>query len=307
MKVYQGLSEFRNIVKPVLTIGTFDGVHIGHQKIIGRINEIAQEIGGQSVLLTFDPHPRKVLSPYRSLEMITTMNEKIELLKKAGLQHLIIHPFTEDFARMKPELYIRDLLVNGVSAHTVVVGYDHRYGRNREGDFALIQDLSSTYQYEVEEISAKAIEDINVSSTKIRKAIYNGDMVKASLYLGHDYIFKGEVEHGNKRGRKIGFPTANLHVNKDKILPDTGVFAVHASVDGERHLGMLNIGYKPTMNDDPTEKTVEVHLFDFSKEIYGRTVSVCIIKKLRDERKFDSIEDLVVQLHRDKNQTLNII
>ncbi|MFT4661953.1 MAG: riboflavin kinase/FMN adenylyltransferase [Patiriisocius sp.] len=299
LKIYQGLAEFGEIEKPVLTIGTFDGVHIGHQKIIDRINEIAKDIGGSSVLLTFSPHPRQVLSPFRSMELLTILDEKIALLEAAGLEHLIIHPFTEDFAKMQPKLYIRDILVNAINANYVVVGYDHHYGKNREGDFKLIKDLSSLYDYNVEEISVKTIEDINVSSTKIRHAIKAGDIPTARKYLGHEFTFSGTVVSGDQRGRELGFPTANLLVSPDKIIPDTGVFAVRAQVKGLWYQGMLNVGFKPTVNDSVSKKSIEVNLFNFDKQIYGEKVIIEINSKLRDEIKFNSLDDLKLQLNRD--------
>ena len=300
LQVYQGLSQFQGVKNPVLTIGTFDGVHIGHRKLIDRINEIAKEVDGESVMLTFSPHPRKIVSPFRSLELITLLDEKMALLEQAGLQHLIIHPFTEEFARMKPEKYIRDLLVNKINVHSIVVGYDHRYGKNREGDFKLIDDLSTTYDYKVEEISAKTIEDIQVSSTKIRQAIKDGEMKKAEKYLGHKFTFKGVVVSGKKRGRGIGYPTANLELSLDKIIPDSGVFAVSVSLNDQILTGMMNIGTNPTFENESQVKHVEINIFDFNEQIYDQELMVNIHAKLRDEIAFDSLDGLKDQLKKDE-------
>lgn len=306
MKIYHGLDQFSGVEHPVLTIGSFDGVHIGHKKIIDQLNEIAAAVGGESVMLTFAPHPRKVLDPNSNLHLITVMEEKIEKLAEAGLQHLIIYPFTKEFSSLEPEAYIQDLLVDGIHAKTIVVGYDHHYGKGRKGDFKLIEKLSEKYGYKVKEIPAKAIEDINVSSTKIRAAIEAGNIQLANQYLGWNYEFSGEVVTGNQKGRTIGFPTANLSIDSDKVIPQSGVFAALASVDGVWKKAMLNIGKKPTVASD-NQISVEVHILDFSEDLYGQKISIILIDKLRDEKKFDSLDALAQQLAIDKSNTIKIL
>ena len=305
MKIYKGIDKFEARQNLVLTIGTFDGVHLGHRAIIDRINQIAKNRGGESVLLTFFPHPRKVLYGDDSVELLNTIDEKAELLEKEGLDHLIIYPFTREFSRMNALEYVRDIIVNGIDAKVVVVGYDHHFGRNREGGMNELNEFAQLYGFEVEEISAKEIDDVKVSSTKIREAIKKGEIALANEFLTEGYSFEGIVVKGDELGRKIGYPTANLNVNSDKILPEEGVFGVNLYIDQTPYKGMMNIGTRPTVNLKG-EKRVEVNIFDFDQNIYGQMVRVEMIKKIRGEKKFDSLDELKAQIEKDKLMIINL-
>ncbi len=285
----------------VVTTGTFDGVHVGHRKIIARLNEIARKRGGESVLLTFDPHPRMVLFPGdHGLQLITTLEEKIQLLEEAGVQNLIIHPFTKEFSRISSLDFIRDILVNVLGTSVLVIGYDHHFGRNREGSFEHLRESGPIYGFNVEEISVQDVDEVAVSSTKIRKALLDGDLQTANRYLAHPYQLSGTVIHGDKLGREIGFPTANIRVDdKNKLVPRNGVYACHVFIREKKLDGMLNIGTRPTVNGQT--KRVEVNIFDFNEEIYGQQLVLELKGKIRDEKKFESLEQLKDQLAIDKN------
>jgi len=287
-----------NPKKPViLTPGTFDGVHFGHQKILKILTDTAKEKNMESVVLTFSPHPRKVLFPDgKPLFLINTLDEKIEQLKKHGVDHLIIYPFTLDFSRISALEYVRDFLLNELKVSKLVIGYDHQFGRNREGDFNYLKELSPLYEFEIEEISAQDINEVNISSTKIRKAILNGDIETANEYLGYQFSITGDVVEGKKLGNTIGFPTANIQpTSNDKIIPKNGAYAVSVTVDSKQYGGMLNIGHNPTVSSDQTQH-IEVNIFDFNQNIYGTDITVYFIKRLRDEKKFESVDELKQQL-----------
>ena len=307
MKVFHSIKDFEKVKGAVVTTGTFDGVHIGHRKIINRLNEIAEKIGGESVLLTFHPHPRMVLFPDdHGLELITTMDEKIQLLEEAGVQNLIIHPFTREFSRTTSLDFIRDILVNKLGTSVLVIGYDHHFGRNREGSFEHLRESGPLYGFQVEEISVQDVDDVAVSSTKIRKALLVGDVAIAAKYLSHPYPLSGVVIHGDKLGRKIGFPTANIEVLDDiKVIPANGVYACYVYLNGEKLKGMLNIGTRPTVNG--AERRIEVHVLDYDADFYGQQLTLHIIDRIRDEKKFDSVEELSARLMVDKNLTNNIL
>lgn len=292
----------------MITTGTFDGVHLGHQKILQKLNGIASSCQGESVLFTFFPHPRMVLFPNdHGLKLLNTLEEKKKLLEKSGLDHLVIHPFSQDFSRLTALQYVRDLMVNKLKVHTMVVGYDHHFGRNREGNLTLLKELATTFEFNVEEISALDVEEVNVSSTKIRKAISSGEIHLANEYLGYTYKFKGTVVKGEQRGRQLGFKTANISVlDSLKIIPANGVYAVFVYHNNKRYRGMLNIGFNPTFNNGK-ETHIEVHILEFEAEIYGEPLEIELIKKLRDEQKFSSLEDLVQQLNRDKRHSIEIL
>lgn len=307
MKVYNNISEFGKVNNATVTIGTFDGVHLGHRKILSQLNRAAAQIDGETVLLTFYPHPRKVLQPGVNLEMLNTQSEKIRQLEKAGIQHLIIHPFTAEFSRTESIDYVREILVNQLHTKKLVIGYDHRFGKNREGSFEYLQELARIYEFEVEEISALDIEDTNVSSTKIRKALKNGNPEKANTYLGYTYSITGTVVKGKKLGRTFGFPTANIHVDyPDKLIPGKGVYAVKVNVEGTEYNGMLNIGQNPTVSGEKTQK-IEVHLFDFEADLYNKKITTSFIERIRDEVKFDDSQQLVEQLKLDQNRAKFIL
>ncbi|GIK69731.1 MAG: bifunctional riboflavin kinase/FAD synthetase [Bacteroidetes bacterium] len=299
VKVYRNISEVGFIENAVVTTGTFDGVHLGHQKIIHRLNEVAESVSGQSVVFTFFPHPRMVLYPDDySLQLLSTLEEKIGLLEKAGVQHLIIHPFDRAFSKLSSIEFVRDVLVNKLRVKKLVIGYNHQFGRNREGTYKHLKEFSPVYGFEVEEIPAKDVDNVNISSTKIREALNKGEVKVASAFLGRPYELSGVVVEGNKLGRTMGFPTANIFVNdKHKMIPADGVYAVRVLLENEQYKGMLNIGFGPTVQF--SEKKIEVHLFNFSGDIYNKKVKVEFIEKLRDEKNFGSVEKLKEQLIKD--------
>lgn len=308
MKVYLSLNEFEKATNAVVTTGTFDGVHVGHQTIINRLKEIAQKKGGETVLLTFTPHPRIVLFPDdNDLKLLSTNEEKIELLKNYGIDHLIIHPFTREFSRITSDEYIRNILVSKIKTQTLVIGYNHQFGRNREGSFESLKELSHLYGFSVEEIPAYDVDQISVSSTKIRTALMEGNIEAANSFLGHPYTLSGEVIEGKKVGRTLGFPTANLKIkNKHKLIPHRGVYAVEILVHGEQFKGMCNIGTNPTLNRTEQQQ-VEVHIFNFDKNIYSQTVTLIFKERIRDEHKFPSKQELIAQLEKDQISALKVL
>lgn len=302
MKVYREFDSIGKIKNPVLTIGTFDGVHIGHQKIIQKINDIAHQIGGESVLFTFSPHPRTILNPDKhGLKLIQTEAEKIAKLERMGLDHLIVYPFTKAFSNTKASDFVADFLVDKLHVHHIVVGYDHQFGKNREGSLEHLQEMSKTLAFQVLEIPAQDIDEVNVSSTKIREAIESGNMELANTYLMERFTLSGKVIHGKSLGNKIGFPTANFLIEDPlKIIPKSGVYAVEVLLEsGERKGGMMNIGIRPTVDNDFNNK-MEVHIFDFEEDLYGQEISVSLFKRMRDEIQFDSLESLINQLQKDE-------
>ncbi|HKR03538.1 MAG TPA: bifunctional riboflavin kinase/FAD synthetase [Bacteroidia bacterium] len=308
MFLYNSIDEFKTLKNAVVTIGTFDGVHIGHQKIINRVNEIAKATGGESVVLTFFPHPRMVLHPDdHGLVLLNTLEEKKQLMKQYGVQHLIVHPFSQKFSRTSVTEYVRDMLVNKIGTKKLVIGYDHHFGRNREGTLKDLQELGSVYNFEVEEIPEQDIHDVAVSSTKIRKSLLEGDVAAAKEFLGHDYSLCGIVVKGKELGRTLGFPTANIHVPENyKLIPAKGIYAVTVEIqNAEKHeIGMMSIGTRPTFDDG--DLSIEVNILNFEKNIYGERITVFFKSRLRDELKFDSAEELVKQMEQDKLDTLKI-
>jgi riboflavin kinase/FMN adenylyltransferase len=308
MRVYRNLDTLPPFTRAVITIGTFDGVHLGHQKIISQLLQVSQAVEGESVLITFNPHPRKIIKPAESLLQLTTMEERIELLKQMGINNLVIVPFTKEFSQQTALQYVENFLVEKFHPHKMIIGYDHKFGNNREGDFILLEQYAAAFHYTVEEIDEQLINDAIISSTKIREALLKGDVKNANAFLGYDYFFKGVVIEGNKLGRKIGYPTANLQMeNPDKLVPGNGVYAVTAQLEGETRLlkGMMNIGTRPTV--DGSTRMIEVNLFDFHEEIYGRHLTVCLKYYLRSEVKFSGIEALKEQLSKDKEESLKLL
>ena len=308
MKVYFGLEEFEKGKKIVATIGTFDGVHIGHKKLLKNLIAHSEKEKGESLLLTFYPHPRMVLFPENNdLKLLNTQEEKIELLDELGIDHLIIYPFTKDFSRLSSTEFIRDILVNTIGVHKLVIGYDHHFGRNREGSYSSLTELSDLYGFGLEEISAEEINDIDISSTKIREALSQGDIETANIYLDNEYSITGKVIEGDQIGRTIGFPTANLILDtKYKLVPLAGVYAVKVLYSGAMLKGMLNIGNRPTVNSTQAV-SIEVHIFDFNESIYGEQLTLKFIKRIRDEKKFSDKEQLANQLNIDQTNCINIL
>ena len=307
MKVYTSIEEFQNVDRPIVTTGTFDGVHFGHRKIIDRLKQVAQNCDGDTVLLTFSPHPRMVLFPDdQDLKLLNTIEEKKQLLEKAGVQHLIVHSFTKEFSRISSINFVRDVLVNKLNTHKLVIGYNHHFGRNREGSFEHLQEFAPLYGFDVEEIPVQLLDNMGVSSTKIRKALFQGNVETAAEYLGYKYQLSGTVVKGNAIGRTIGFPTANLKlVDAKKIIPNDGVYAVWVTVDGVSYKGMMNIGKKPTINN--LTRTLEVHLLEFEQDIYRKRIIIQFVKRIRDEIAFQELSELKEQLEKDRALILNIL
>jgi riboflavin kinase / FMN adenylyltransferase len=307
LRVHTDFYSVRHTHNPVVTIGTFDGVHLGHNRLIQRINEIAKEIGGESVLLTFYPHPRMILYPDDDqIKLLNSPEEKVKLLEASGLNHLVIYPFSRDFSRLSAFDYVRDLLVTGLHAHTVVVGYDHRFGRNREGDHKTLLELAETFGFNIEEIPAELFDDIEVSSTKIRNALTKGDLDYARSFLGYSYEFTGTVVAGAGIGKQLGYPTANIQLDYSfKLIPSNGVYQVEVHLKDQTLTGLLNIGNRPTVHSD-SQLVMEVHILDWSESIYGEQVRLVFVRKIRDEQKFGSIDELKSQISKDIAETRSI-
>ncbi len=300
------ISEFQKGEKTFVTIGTFDGVHFGHQRILEKLVSDAKRAGKKSILLTFFPHPRMVLQKDSSLELINTIEERKNLLAKTGLDYLIIHPFSKEFSRLTALAFVRDILVNQFNVSKLCLGYDHHFGKNREGNITQLQEYSKLYDFDIEEIPAQDIDDVSVSSTKIRKALAEGNVKTANTYLGYPFMLNGNVVNGKQLGGKIGFPTANIDVEEAyKLIPKTGVYVVRSTIKDEIIYGMMNIGKRPTV--DGKHQTIEVHFFDFNQDLYEQSLTVELLYFLRDEHKFDSVEHLISQLQKDEIQARDFI
>ena len=295
MKSYNSLDNFKSDFKTIVTIGTFDGVHIGHSYIINYLNKIAKREGGESVLLTFSPHPRLVINKEHShLKLIDTLDEKKEKLKNLGLQNFVVQKFTKEFSRIKYVNFVRDILVKKLNVDHLVIGYDHQFGRNREGSIKELQELSQLYNFKVEEIPPQKREDVSISSTKIRNLVLEGDIETANKYLANNFLLSGTVIDGEKIGRTINYPTANISFDKDKLIPKAGVYAVTINVLNKSFNGMLNIGIQ--------QQKIEVHIFDFSKNIYGLDIKIEFKKLIRSNIKFTNISQLKNQLIEDEKK-----
>lgn len=307
MEIYQDIDGF-HVQNPVVTIGSFDGVHLGHLEIIRRLHAIALRNQGESVVFTFYPHPRLVLFPEeKNLRLLTTLDEKKELLEKAGVQHLIVYPFTEAFSRLNYAEFVRDILIGKLRIKTLVVGYDHKFGKNREGSFELLQELSSIHHFTVEKLDVLLIDNINISSTRIRNALQKGEVEQANRYLGYRFRLHGTVIEGEKLGRRIQFPTANIQASDPhKIIPAYGVYAVYVSFEGKRYPGMMNIGTRPTVTN-ADNRSIEVHLIGFEGDLYRKSLEMEFVQKIREEQKFRSIEELKSQLTRDRETVLALL
>lgn len=303
MRIFRDLNDLADFKNSVVTIGTFDGVHMGHQKILKMLENEASSVDGESILFTFYPHPRMVVFPdSHNLKLIQTIDEKIESLGHYGLDNVIIYPFTKDFSRLTAFEFIRDILVNRLKVKKLVIGYDHQFGRNREGNIEFLRESAEMFDFDVIEISAQEVDEVNVSSTKIRNSILEGNIDKANDFLGRYFRITGEVVKGNRLGRELGFPTLNLQLaNTHKIIPADGVYAVEIELLNGKHQGMMNIGSNPTVNNsDNLEKKYEVHVFDFDKEVYGKNVSILFHQFIRKEKTFDNLEELKSQIIEDE-------
>lgn len=329
MQVHHDIENLPVFKNAVITIGTFDGVHMGHRQVINRLKAEAKAVNGETVIITFHPHPRKIVSSaILGIRLINTLDEKIELLRELGIDHLVVTPFTDAFANQSPEDYLANFLIGKFHPHTIIIGYDHRFGRDRQGDYRLLEKKSAENNYQLKEIPKHVLENISISSTNIREAILHSDAATANKLLGYEFFFSGTVVHGDKLGRKLGYPTANLKIeDEEKITPGNGIYAVYVqlvnselsmvnkepsheahspfTIHHSRLKGMMSIGFRPTL--DGKKRVVEVNIFDFDKEIYGQTLKVFVKKYLREEIKFDGLEALVKQIDQDKIDSLKVL
>jgi len=308
VKLHTNLDHFK-AKKPVVTIGTFDGVHLGHQKVILRLQEFAKQHNGETVIFTFHTHPRLVTSPNETnLRLLTTLREKINLFEKYGIDHLIIYTFDKEFSELSYSEFVEKILVKKIGTHCLVVGYDHKFGKNREGGFDYLKNCAEKFNFEIERLDVLLVDEDSVSSTKIRNALQNGEIEKANHYLGYQFTLHGTVIEGKKLGRKLGYPTANIEASdKYKIIPGYGVYAVKVELNGAEYKGMLNIGTRPTFNNNADNRSIEVNIFNFEGNIYRQEITLKFVGKIRDEQKFGSIEMLVIQLDKDKKTALSIL
>ena len=306
MKTFNSIFDFQNNKKSVLTLGTFDGVHIGHQKILKKLIKEAKSLNFESVLLTFFPHPRMVLKQDEKIQLLNTIVEKTKLIEDIGVDNLIIHPFDTTFSELSAEDFVKKILIDQLNLGKIIIGYDHKFGKNRSADINDLIKLGKKYDFEVEQISAKEIDDISISSTKIRKALLEGNIELANNYLGHTYSLLGTIVEGRKNGRTINYPTANLKIEEDyKLVPKNGVYIVSSVFENKTVYGMMNIGKNPTV--DGVSDSIEIHYFDFNEELYNKRVSVNLISRIRDEQKFESLQLLKNQLDLDKKYSKNYI
>ncbi|CAH8282239.1 riboflavin kinase/FMN adenylyltransferase [Mariniflexile fucanivorans] len=306
MSKIKNINAYKSIEPTIVTIGTFDGVHVGHQKIVKRLINIGTQTHLKSVILTFFPHPRMVLQKDSSIKLINTLNERGTILDALGLDYLLVKKFTKTFSRLSADDFVKKILVEKLNAKKVIIGYDHRFGRNRNADINDLKKFGDQYGFEVEEISVQDINDVAVSSTKIRQALEEGDIEKANAFLGYPFMLTGKVVKGKALGRQIDYPTANIQIAEDyKLIPKHGSYIVSSLINEELVYGMMNIGFNPTV--DGEEETIEVHYFNFNKNIYNKTIQIDLLHRLRDEKKFESVDALKDQLLKDKEVSLSFI
>jgi len=307
LKVYHCISDFKEVQHPIVTIGTFDGVHLGHQAIFQQMKAEAKACGGETVVITFFPHPRLVLyQDSIDLKFINTQEKKLERLQRAGIDHLIIIPFTREFSRNSSEKFISNYVVKYVHPYKIIIGYDHHFGKNREGNLHLLERVKDKYGFKVEEVPPYFVKDVAVSSTRIRNLLHEGNVREANEMLGYEYAIAGKVVHGNNIGHSIGFPTANIEIaNEYKLIAANGVYACRVLVDGKMYKGMSNIGVRPTV--DHGNLTIEINIFNFDKNIYGQTIVIQFVDRMRDEKKFKNLEALKDQLKKDKKMSISIL
>jgi riboflavin kinase/FMN adenylyltransferase len=306
LKIFHSINEFHSAKKTIVTLGTFDGVHKGHAAILKKLNHNTANGAFESTVLTFFPHPRMVLQGNSNLKLLNTINEKIELLEKLGIENLIIHPFDENFAQLTAKEFVKNILVDQLHIQKIIIGYDHRFGKNRTASIDDLIAFGTQYDFEVEQISAQEIDAISISSTKIRNALEAGDIQLANQYLGYDYFLSGTVVKGKQLGRTIGFPTANMELEEEyKLIPQTGAYVVTAEIENKQVFGMMNIGFNPTVHGK--RKTIEAHFFDFDSDIYDRQIRISILQRIRSEKKFESVELLTKQLEEDRNFSKNYL
>ena len=306
LNIFHSINDFRSTKKTIITLGTFDGVHIGHKKILEKVLQNTDDGQYESLVLTFFPHPRMVLQGDSDIKLLNTINEKIDLLQEIGIENLVIHPFDETFSRLTAEEFVKTILVDRLQIHKIIIGYDHRFGRNRTANIDDLFNYGEQYGFEVEQISVQEINEISVSSTKIRQALSEGNMTLANDYLGYDYFITGTVVQGKQLGRTINFPTANLAIQENyKLIPQNGVYIVKSTIENKLVYGMMNIGMNPTVNGQ--NRSIEIHYFDFAADLYDKEIRVSIIHRIRSEQKFESFELLKAQLEKDKKTALNYL
>ena len=305
MSLYKDIKNLPVFKHPVITIGTFDGVHLGHKIVLKQLIEEARKTGGEAIVITFDPHPRHILPSTSEVNLLTTPTEKYAMLEKCGVDHIVAVAFDKGFASQSAETYIKEFLVKNFNPRTIITGYDHRFGNNREGDYHLLEKEGAKLGFAVREIPCHVVEEITISSTRIREALKGGNIKLANHLLGYDYRLEGLVIEGKKLGRQIGFATANIILDKEKLIPANGVYAVRVGLEGKLFNGMMNIGNRPTVGG--TTRNIEVHIIDFQENIYGRKLQVALVDKLREEIKFNSIEELRLQLIADREKTMFVL
>ena len=306
MKIFHSINDFRSTKKTIITLGTFDGVHIGHKKILEKVLQNTDDGQYESLVLTFFPHPRMILKEDSDMKLLNTIDEKIDLLDKIGIQNLVIHPFDEKFSRLTAEEFVKTILVDRFQVQKIIIGYDHRFGRNRTANINDLIAFGEQYDFEVEQISVQEINEISVSSTKIRNALLEGNMTLANDYLGYNYFLTGEVVKGKQLGRTINFPTANLKIQENyKLIPQNGVYIVKSVINEQTVFGMMNIGFNPTVNGQ--NQTIEIHYFDFDADLYHQKIRVSILQRIRSEQKFESVNLLKAQLETDKQMAISYL
>ena len=304
MRIFNSINDFTTTKKTIVTLGTFDGVHIGHNAILDKICKVAKHENLESVILTFFPHPRKIVSNNYDIKLLNTIEEKSVLLEKIGIQNFIVHPFDKTFSELSPREFVTQVLVEKLNIQKIIIGHDHKFGKDRAADFNDLINFGKEFGFEVEEISAQQINEVSVSSTRIRNSLLEGNVSLAKDYLGYPYVLTGNVVKGNQLGRTINFPTANIEIPEEyKLIPKNGVYIVTVNVSNQTVFGMMNIGVKPTLGEN--KLSIEVHLLDFDKDIYNQKIQVHILERLRDEQKFESFEALKLQLEVDKQNTIH--
>ena len=306
LKIFNSIISFNATNPTIVTIGTFDGVHLGHQKIVAQITKNADALNCESLVLTFFPHPRMVLQESTEMKQLNTLNEKIALLDNLGIDNLVVHPFDKEFSRLTAEEFVKKVLVDVFKIKKIIIGHDHRFGRNRTATIDDLINFGKTYGFEVEQISAEEINEVSISSTKIRNALLEGNIELATNYLGYDYSLTGIIFKGKQLGRTIGYPTANITIEEDyKLIPNNGVYIAKSVLNGKTVFGMMNIGTRPTV--DGTKQTIEINFFDFKQDLYGQKITISLLHRMRSEQKFESIDALKNQLGKDKKTALSFI
>jgi riboflavin kinase/FMN adenylyltransferase len=307
MKIIKDLREIKRDEKSVITLGTFDGLHLGHQQIVDKVIQKSRNSGGRSFLITFDPHPRKVIPGRNDVKILTTLDEKEVILEKLGLENLFVINFTTEFSKQSPEEFVKKYLVDGIGLQEIVIGHDHHFGKERDGNFELLQILGRKFNFAVTLIPEFSVEGETVSSTKIRNSLLAGDVVRAGKMLGRPYSFTGKIVRGDGRGRKLGFPTANLlSGNRDKLIPAKGIYAAECIVENEKHFGLLSLGSRPTFHKDGNV-IPEFYIFNFDRDIYDKIMQVNLVERIRDEEKYNSVDELIIQMKKDEETGKEIL